>query len=87
MRYKKFRENVILGKKIFNQKMDIIRLRWSEKKASKTSPEEERQNVNNTFTHQEIVVSLLNLSRYINFSCLENFKRSFWKVMILQLWR
>ncbi len=47
---------------------------------------QERQNVSNTSGHQEVVVSLLNLSCYSNFSCLENFKRSFWNIMILQLW-
>ncbi len=45
----------------------------------------ERQNVSNTSTHQEVVVTLFTLSCYSHFSCLENFKGSFWKIMILQL--
>ncbi len=45
-------------------------------------PIQERQNASNTSRHQEVVVSLLNLPCYSHFSCLENFKRSFWKIMI-----
>ncbi len=38
------------------------------------------QNVGNTSIHQKVVVSLLKLSCYSHFSCLKNFKRSFWKI-------
>ncbi len=43
---------------------------------------EERQNVSNTSRHQKGVMSLLNLPCCSHFSCLENFKSSFWKIMI-----
>ncbi len=43
---------------------------------------QECQNVSNTSRHQKVVVSLLNLPCYSHFSCLENFKYSFWKIMI-----
>ncbi len=42
---------------------------------------QECQNVRNTSRHQEVVVSLLNLPATAIF-CLENFKCSFWKIMI-----
>ncbi len=42
---------------------------------------QERQNVNNISRHQEVVLSFLNLPCYSHFSCLENFKRLFWKIM------
>ncbi len=45
-------------------------------------PMQEYQNVNNTSRHQNVVVSLSSLLCYRHFSCLENFKRSFWKIMI-----
>ncbi len=45
-------------------------------------PKHERHNISNTSTHQEVVASLLNLHCYSHFSCLENFKCSFWKIMI-----
>ncbi len=47
----------------------------------------EFQNFSNASRHKEVVVSLLNLPCYIHFSCLQNFKHLFWKIMILQLWR
>ncbi len=43
---------------------------------------QECQNVSNTFRHQEVIVSLLNLPCYSYFSCLENFKHSFWRIII-----
>ncbi len=46
------------------------------------SPMQESQNVSNTSRHQEVVVWLLNLPCYSHFSCLENFKHLFWKIMI-----
>ncbi len=39
----------------------------------------------NISRHQEAVVSLLHLPRYSHFSCLENFKYSFWKIMIFAI--
>ncbi len=45
-------------------------------------PMQEHQNVSNPSRHQKVVVSLLNLPGYSHFSCLENFKHSFWKIMI-----
>ncbi len=46
-----------------------------------TYPMEEHQNVSNTSRHQEVVV-LFNLPYNCHFSCLENFKCSFWKINI-----
>ncbi len=42
----------------------------------------EHQNVSNTSRHQEIAMLLLNLPCYSHFSYLENFERSFWKIII-----
>ncbi len=46
---------------------------------------QERLNVKNTSMHQEIVVLLLNLLCCSHFSSLQNFKSSFWKIMIFAI--
>ncbi len=45
-------------------------------------PMQECENVSNTSRHQEVVASLLNLPCYCHLLCFENFKGSFWKIMI-----